>query len=200
MGAGIAALCANAGLPAGAVFGYAGSKGTRNGAAAAAPEGMQGPRQPMSKDTEALAQITVGNFEDDLAKIAGHDWVVEAIIEDLAVKRDFFTRLEALRREGPIVTSNTSGIMFRTIADGLPDRLGRDIANTHFFNPVLVMKLVELIPGAQTDGEATDTLADFPGGELGKSVVFAKDTVKLYRQSDRLLLAAQRPEPGPEGV
>ena len=62
------------------------------------------------------------------------------------------------------------------------------------------MKLVELIPGAQTDGEATDTLADFPGGELGKSVVFAKDTVKLYRQSDRLLLAAQRPERGPDSV
>ena len=120
MGSGIAALCANAGLPV-PFLDMPAAKGTRNGVAAAVLEGMQGPRQPMPKDTEALARITVGNFEDDLAKIAGHDWVVEAIIEDLAVKRDFF-------------------------------------------NPVLVMKLVELIPGAQTVGEATDTLADFLGG------------------------------------
>jgi len=102
----------------------------------------------MPKDTGALARITVGNFEDNLAKIAGHGWVVEAIIEDLAVKQDFFTRVEALRSEGSIVTSNTSSIMLRTITDGLPVGLGRDIAITHFFNPVLVMKLVELTPGA----------------------------------------------------
>lgn len=178
MGAGIAALCANAGLPV-LFLDMPAAEADRNAIAAAALERMQGGRQPMLKDADAMARITVGNFEDDLAKIAGYDWIVEAIIEDLAVKRDFFAKLEALRSDGSIVTSNTSGIMLRTITDGLPERLGRDIAITHFFNPVLVMKLVELIPGAQTDGEVMDTLAAFLGGELGKGVVYAKDTVNF---------------------
>lgn len=177
MGAGIAALCANAGLPV-LFLDMPAAAGDRNGIATAALENMQGGRQPMLKDADALARITVGNFEDDLARIAGHGWIVEAIIEDLAVKRDFFAKVEVLRGEGSIVTSNTSGIMLRAITDGLPERLGRDIAVTHFFNPVLVMKLVELIPGARTEPEVMDTLANFLGG-LGKGVVFAKDTVNF---------------------
>ena len=177
MGAGIAALCANAGLPV-LLMDMPAREGERNGVAAAAVENMQGGRQPMLKDAEALARITIGNFQDDMAKIAGCDWIVEAIIEDLAIKRDFFAKVEAARGDGSIVTSNTSGIMLRAITEGLPERLGRDIAVTHFFNPVLVMKLVELIPGAGTDGEVMDTLAEFLGG-LGKGVVFAKDTVNF---------------------
>jgi 3-hydroxyacyl-CoA dehydrogenase len=177
MGAGIAALCANAGLPV-LFLDMPAAEGDRNAIAAGALERMQGGRQPMLKDADALARISLGNFEDDLAKIAGHDWIVEAIIEDLAVKRAFFSKLEAARSEGSIVTSNTSGIMLRSITDGLPERLGRDFAVTHFFNPVLVMKLVELIPGARTDGEVMDSLANFLG-DLGKGVVFAKDTVNF---------------------
>jgi|GEM_PF-6373722 3-hydroxyacyl-CoA dehydrogenase len=79
MGAGIAVLCANAGLPV-PFWDMPAAKGTRNGVADAALEEIQGPRQPMQKDTEALARITVGDFEDKVTKVAGHHWVVEAII------------------------------------------------------------------------------------------------------------------------
>jgi len=178
MGAGIAALCANAGLPV-LFMDMPAREGERNSVVAAAVETMQAGRVPMLKDAEALARITIGNFEDDMAKISDCDWIVEVIIEDLAIKRGFFTKLEAARGEGSIVTSNTSGIMLRAITEGLPERLSRDIAVTHFFNPVLVMKLVELIPGAQTDAEVLDTLAALLGGPLGKGVVWGKDTVNF---------------------
>ncbi|MDA1101551.1 MAG: 3-hydroxyacyl-CoA dehydrogenase NAD-binding domain-containing protein [Proteobacteria bacterium] len=178
MGAGIAALCANAGLPV-LFLDMPAREGERNGVVAAAVENMQGGRQPMLKDAAALARITIGNFDDDMAKIADCDWIVEVIIEDLAIKRSFFAKLEAARAEGSIVTTNTSGIMLRAITAGLPERLCRDIAVTHFFNPVLVMKLVELIPGAQTDRDVLDTLAALLEGALGKGVVWAKDTVNF---------------------
>ncbi|MDP6564699.1 MAG: 3-hydroxyacyl-CoA dehydrogenase family protein [Alphaproteobacteria bacterium] len=178
MGAGIAALCANAGLPV-LFLDMPAKTGERNAVAAGAVERMQGGRQPMLKDEAALARITLGNFEDDLERISDCDWIVEAIVEDLAIKRDFFLRLEAARSDGSIVTSNTSGIMLAAITDGLPERLRRDVAVTHFFNPVLVMKLVELIPGADTDPEVMDTLAGFLAETLGKGVVRAKDTVNF---------------------
>ncbi len=178
MGSGIAALCANIGLPV-LFLDLASDDGDRNAVASAALERMQGGRQPMLKDDDALARITVGNFEDDLDKIAGHDWIVEAIIEDIAVKRDFFEKVEALRSDGSIVATNTSGIMLAKITEGLPSRLARDIAVTHFFNPVLVMKLVELIPGVDTEDEVMDCLSAFLENEMGKGVVFAKDTVNF---------------------
>ena len=184
MGSGIAALCANIGLPVlfldmPATPATPAMDGDRNAVASAALERMQGGRQPMLKDDDALARITVGNFEDDLAKIADDDWIVEAIIEDINVKRDFFRKIEAVRKDGSIVATNTSGIMLAKITDGLPQRLARDIAVTHFFNPVQVMKLVELIPGVETGVEVMDTLSAFLTNDLGKGVVFAKDTVNF---------------------
>jgi len=178
MGAGIAALCANAGhevlfmdMPA--------RDGERNAVAAGALERMQGGRSPMLKDAEATGRIAIGNFEDDLARIADCDWIVEVIVEDLAIKRGFFEKLEAHRRDGSILSTNTSGIMLGAICEGMPERLRRDIAVTHFFNPVLVMKLVELVPGADTDPDVIDSLARFLGDDLGKGVVWAKDTVNF---------------------
>lgn len=179
MGSGIAALCANIGLPVLLLDMASTDGGDRNAVAMAALERMQGGRQPMLKNDDALARITVGNFDDDLAKIADYDWIVEAIIEDINVKRDFFARIEAARGDGSIVASNTSGIMLAKITQGLPERLARDIAVTHFFNPVQVMKLVELIPGAGTGGEVMQTLSAFLADDLGKGVVFAKDTVNF---------------------
>ena len=178
MGAGIAALCANAGcrvlfmdMPA--------REGARNGVAAGALQRMQEGKSPMLKDAEAVARVEIGNFEDDLGRLSDVDWIVEVIVEDLAIKRGFFAKVEAARRDGSIVTSNTSGIMLSAICEGMPERLRRDIAVTHFFNPVLVMKLVELVPGADTDREVIDTLAGFLDEKLGKGVVWAKDTVNF---------------------
>jgi 3-hydroxyacyl-CoA dehydrogenase len=105
-------------------------------------------RPPMLDDPAKVELITPGSFEDDLAAAVGSaDWICEAIVEDLATKRGLFGRLEPLRRDGSVVSSNTSGILLRAITEGLPLRLRRDIAVTHFFNPVRVMRLVELVPG-----------------------------------------------------
>ena len=175
MGAGIAALCANAGCKV-LFMDMPAREGERNGVAAGALQRMQEGKSPMLKDAAAVARVEIGNFEDDMAKLGQADWIVEVIVEDLAIKRGFFQKLEAARREGSIVTSNTSGIMLKAITEGLPERLRREVAVTHFFNPVLVMKLVELVPGAETEREVIDTLAGFLDGQLGKGVVWAKDT------------------------
>ncbi|HYD30813.1 MAG TPA: 3-hydroxyacyl-CoA dehydrogenase family protein, partial [Azospirillaceae bacterium] len=127
----------------------------------------------------AKALITLGMLADDLPRIAGYDWICEAVIEDLATKRELFARLEPLRREGSVVSTNTSGIPLRAIIEGQPERLRRDIAVTHFFNPVRVMRLLELVAGPETDPGAITALADFGREKLKKGVVHAKDTVNF---------------------
>jgi 3-hydroxyacyl-CoA dehydrogenase len=170
MGSGIAALCAEAGCAVTLL------DVTRVAAEQAIARMSEG-RAPMLS-TDKAAAITPGSL-DDLDAAADADWICEAIIEDLAAKRALFGRLEPLRREGSVVSSNTSGIRLRTITEGLPERLRRDIAVTHFFNPVKVMKLVELVPGAETRPEAIRALEQFLGDRLGKGVVHAKDTVNF---------------------
>ncbi|MEM7196672.1 MAG: 3-hydroxyacyl-CoA dehydrogenase NAD-binding domain-containing protein, partial [Pseudomonadota bacterium] len=140
---------------------------------------LSGGKAPVVSDSTVLESIKVGTFDDNLQDIAGHDWICEVIVEDVAIKRDMFTKVEAHRSEGSIVTTNTSGIPLRDIYTGMPERLQEDIAVTHFFNPVHIMKLVELIPGEQTRPEVITTLADFLGNTLGKGVVYAKDTVNF---------------------
>jgi 3-hydroxyacyl-CoA dehydrogenase len=173
MGSGIAALCAQAGCRV-ALLDI-----TRAAAEQAIARMVEG-RPPMLDDAAKAELITPGSFEDDLpAAVGSADWICEAIIEDLATKRALFGRLEPLRREGSVVSSNTSGIRLRTITEGLPLRLRRDIAVTHFFNPVRVMKLVELVPGADTRAETIGALERFLAERLGKGVVHAKDTVNF---------------------
>ncbi len=123
--------------------------------------------------------IETGTLADDLARIADYDWVCEAIIEDLDTKRQLFAEVEPLRRDGSVVSSNTSGIPLRDISAGMPDRFLADVAITHFFNPVKVMKLFELVPGEQTSPEVIEAFASFGANELGKGVVHAKDTVNF---------------------
>ncbi|MEM9566088.1 MAG: 3-hydroxyacyl-CoA dehydrogenase NAD-binding domain-containing protein, partial [Actinomycetota bacterium] len=120
--------------------------------------------------------VTAGTFDADLDSLAGVDWIVEAIVEDLAIKRSLFERVEAVRRDGSIVTSNTSGIPLRDLAEGMGERFGGDVAITHFFNPPQLMKLFELVSGADTEPEVIESLAAFAAGPLDKGVVYAKDT------------------------
>ena len=133
----------------------------------------------MLDDPAKAALITAGTFDRHLAEAGACDWICEAIIEDLAAKRALFARIEAVRRDGTIVSTNTSGIPLRAITLGMPERLRRDIAVTHFFNPVKVMRLVELVPGADTAPDVLATLEAFLGERLGKGVVHAKDTVNF---------------------
>lgn len=128
---------------------------------------------------EVAATIATGSLQDQLSMAADCDWICEAVVEDLQIKRDLFTRLEAVRKDGSIVTTNTSGIPLRDIYAGMPERLQADIAVTHFFNPVHIMKLVELVPGSNTTDAVTTRLASFLNDTLGKGTVHAKDTVNF---------------------
>ena len=171
MGTGIAGACAQAGCRVLLLD-------VSQQAAQAAMERIVNGRPPAVDDAEAAGRIELGSL-DDLARIAEYDWVCEAVIEDLDTKRALFERLEPLRGEGSVVSTNTSGIPLRDITAGMPERLRRDIAVTHFFNPVRVMKLMELVPGADTDPGVVEALASFCGARLGKGVVHAKDTVNF---------------------
>ncbi|MEM8924276.1 MAG: 3-hydroxyacyl-CoA dehydrogenase NAD-binding domain-containing protein [Actinomycetota bacterium] len=129
-------------------------------------------------DDEHRHLVETGTF-DDLAKIADYDWICEAIVEDVEIKRELFAKVEPLRRDGSVVSSNTSGIPLRDITAGFDDRLLADVAITHFFNPVRVMKLFELVPGEQTSPEVVEAFASFGATKLDKGVVHAKDTVNF---------------------
>ena len=136
-------------------------------------------RPPALDTPEKASNITLGTLADDLDKIADYDWICEAVIEDVETKRALFERLEPLRKDGSVVSTNTSGIPLRDITDGMPERLRRDVVVTHFFNPVKVMRLLEIVPGVDTSPDVVDRLAAFCGRELGKGVVHAKDTVNF---------------------
>ena len=133
--------------------------------------------RPAAFFTPATAsRITIGNFEDNLNWCAQADWIIEAVAENLAIKRGLLQKVAAHRRPTAIVTTNTSGLPIRQISQGFDDDFQRHWAGTHFFNPPRYMKLVELIPGPETASEALDTLADLCDRRLGKGVVRAKDT------------------------
>ncbi|MEM7111498.1 MAG: 3-hydroxyacyl-CoA dehydrogenase/enoyl-CoA hydratase family protein [Chloroflexota bacterium] len=120
--------------------------------------------------------ITIGNLEDNFDKLADCDWIVEVIIEQLAPKQALMERIEAIRKPGSIITSNTSGIPITQIAEGRSDDFKAHFLGTHFFNPPRYLKLLEIIPTADTAPEVLDFMADFGRDVLGKGVVICKDT------------------------
>lgn len=178
MGARIAAHFANAGLPClllDIVPRDAGA-GDRNKIVAAGLEAAK-KSKPAALFTPTLAaKIAIGNFEDDLAKIADADWIIEVVAENLEIKRGLLSKVAQFRKPGAIVTTNTSGLPVHLIAEGLPEEFLEHWAGTHFFNPPRYMKLVEVIPGPKTSRAVLDTLSDFCDRRLGKGVVIAKDT------------------------
>jgi 3-hydroxyacyl-CoA dehydrogenase len=125
---------------------------------------------------ERARLITIGNFEDHLAWVAEADWIVEAVAENLEIKRRLFERVERFRKPGALVSTNTSGLPIRLIADGRSDDFQQHWCGAHFFNPPRYMKLVELIPSPRTKPEVLEMLEDFCDRRLGKGVVVAKDT------------------------
>lgn len=171
MGAGIAGVCAAAGLPVTLL------DLTRETATAAVNRLTSG-RNPVL-DAATASSIQCGSIDDDLESLSNADWICEAIVENLEIKQALFTRLDAVRKTGSIVSSNTSGIPLRDICAGQSSAMNADIAVTHFFNPVHIMRLLELVPGEQTDPEVTLALADFFSNKLNKGVVYAKDTVNF---------------------
>ena len=120
--------------------------------------------------------ITAGNFEDHLSRVAEADWIIEAVVENLEVKRSLLARVEQLRRPGSIVSTNTSGLPVNQIAEGRSQDFRRHWLGTHFFNPPRHLHLLELIPGRETLPEVVELLAEFADRRLGKGVILAKDT------------------------
>ena len=133
--------------------------------------------KPASFFTRGLEKrIRSGNFEDNLEWCAQADWIVEAVTENLEIKRNLLERVAAHRKPGAIVSTNTSGLPVGRIAEGFPEEFRRNWAGTHFFNPPRYLHLVEVIPGPETAPDVLTTLADFCDRRLGKGVVVAKDT------------------------
>ncbi|HTS12316.1 MAG TPA: 3-hydroxyacyl-CoA dehydrogenase NAD-binding domain-containing protein [Candidatus Limnocylindrales bacterium] len=125
---------------------------------------------------ETARLITPGNLEDNLAWCAETDWIIEAVAENLDIKRKLLERVESVRKPGTIVTSNTSGLPIHLIAEGRSDDFQQHWAGSHFFNPPRYMKLVELIPGPKTRADVLEALDEICDLRLGKGVVVAKDT------------------------
>ena len=127
--------------------------------------------------TSGLAsRVTTGSTADDLALLADADWVVEAVAERLDIKQGLYRQIEAVRKPGSIVSSNTSTIPLAALVDGMPETFARDFLITHFFNPPRRMRLLELVSGPGTDPEAVASVTAFADVALGKSIVRAKDT------------------------
>ncbi len=120
--------------------------------------------------------VEVGNFEDDLERLADADWIIEAIVERLDIKRQLFEKVDKYRKPGSIVSTNTSGISVNAIAEGRSDDFRKNFLGTHFFNPPRYMKLLELIPGKETDPEVMQFISKYGEDILGKGIVYAKDT------------------------
>ena len=176
MGAGIAAQVANAGVPAVLLDIVPPGANDRNVIAAGAIEKMlkTEPAPFMSKSAARL--ITPGNIEDDLGLLSDCDWIVEAVIEKLEVKRDLYRRIEPLRKKGSAVSSNTSTIPLATLTEGMPASFARDFMVTHFFNPPRYMRLLEVVKGAKTRDAAVKSVSDFADRMMGKTVIACKDS------------------------
>jgi 3-hydroxyacyl-CoA dehydrogenase len=139
-------------------------------------ERMTKARPAALASTAAAQRIRLGNFEDDFDRIAAADWVVEAIIERLEPKQELMARVEKTARPDAMISSNTSGIPLSAIAEGRSAEFRRRFLGTHFFNPPRYLKLVELIPLADTDPAVTERMRAFVEDVLGKGPVVAKDT------------------------
>ncbi len=180
MGARIAAHFANAGLPCIlldiAPAGSAPGSPERNKIVRAGLEAAK-KSKPAAFFNAALGEkVSIGNFEDDLGRVAEADWIIEVVAENLEIKRKLLERVAQYRKPGAIVTTNTSGLPVHLIAEGMSDEFQENWCGTHFFNPPRYLKLVEVIPGPKTSSDVLETLRDFCDKRLGKGVVEAKDT------------------------
>jgi len=125
---------------------------------------------------QVLSHITTGNFEDDLQSIATADWIIEVVIERLDIKQQLMEKVDAIRKPGTLITSNTSGIPIHRIAEGRSEDFRKHFCGTHFFNPPRYLRLLEIIPTPETDQNVIDFLLDYGDRFLGKQTVLCKDT------------------------
>ncbi|WP_339324929.1 3-hydroxyacyl-CoA dehydrogenase/enoyl-CoA hydratase family protein [Paenibacillus sp. FSL W8-0194] len=127
-------------------------------------------------DPAFAERITPGNLDDHLSRLAEVDWIIEVVVENLEVKKGLLEKIESVWKPGIIVSSNTSGISINAMAADRSEAFKKHFMGTHFFNPPRYMKLLEIIPGEQTDPALVDFMKGFCEKVLGKGVVLAKDT------------------------
>ena len=178
MGARIAAHFANAGVPSyllDIVPPHADGP-ARNKIAAAGLDAAKKSKPAAFFESSLARLVTISNFEDDLKRVAEVDWIIEAVIENLDIKRALLKKVEAVCKPGTIITTNTSGLPVARIAEGFSDDFRRSWFGTHFFNPPRYMRLLEIIPTPESDRAALDAIAHLCDVRLGKGIVFAKDT------------------------
>ena len=182
MGGGIAALLAGCGIdtllldiPPRNSSASDGAR-ARNAVAAGNLKALAKARPPQLYSPADLDSIRIGNIDDDLHLVADADWVVEAVVENLDIKRKLMARLAAVVNEDAIISSNTSGLPIGSIAADLPDDFARRFLGTHFFNPPRYLRLLEIIPHAGSDPAIVDFMMRFGSETLGKGTVLCKDT------------------------
>ncbi len=176
MGAGIAAHIANAGVPVHLLDIVPNDANERDAIAKGAVDKLlkADPAPLMHKRNARL--ITPGNTEDHLERLADCDWIIEAVVENTAIKRDLYGRIAAVRHAGAVVSSNTSTIPLKELTKGMDDSLRRHFLITHFFNPPRYMRLFEIVAGPDTLNGVTHAIRDFADKSLGKTVIDCKDT------------------------
>lgn len=190
MGAQIAAHLANAGIPTLLldIAPHAASSGSseaetrplgrvqdQNAIARAGYDAAKKAKPAAFFTADRASLVTIGNFEDDLPKLKDCDLIIEAVVENLEIKRSLYEKVEQHRKPGSVIASNTSGIPLKLLAEGRSDDFRAHFLGMHFFNPPRYMHLVELIPTKGTKGEVSCSMAAFLDERLGKGVVVAKD-------------------------
>src|SRR5262245_41495945 len=125
---------------------------------------------------DAASLVTTGGLDQDLPRLANVDWIIEAVVEQIEVKRQLLERVDAVRKPGTLTSSNTSGIPITALAEGRSADFRKHWLGTHFFNPPRYLHLVEVIPTADTDPASTARISWFADHRLGKGVVVARDT------------------------
>jgi len=174
MGAGIAAQAANAGVPV-LLLDIVRDSANRNAVAEGAVAKMLKTDPAPFMSPKAARLIEAGNIDDDLAKLADCDWIIEAVVEQLDIKHDLYAKLEAVRRPGSAISSNTSTIPLDKLVEGRSDAFKRDFLITHFFNPPRYMRLLEIVTGTATDPKIAAMVEAFADRAMGKTIVHAKD-------------------------
>ncbi|MFC1960677.1 3-hydroxyacyl-CoA dehydrogenase/enoyl-CoA hydratase family protein [Chloroflexota bacterium] len=182
MGSGLAALLAGIGLPVLLLdlpapgTGPHDSPEVRNAVVHSNLEALRERRPAALFSSADLGLITPGNFDDDRFRLAEVDWIIEVVVERLDIKQALLQRIAEVWRPGTIVSTNTSGLSLDTLAEGLPAEMQACFLGTHFFNPPRYLKLLEVIPQAQTDPQLVYFMLDWGRDVLGKGTVLAQDT------------------------
>ena len=123
-----------------------------------------------------MNRIKTGNFDDDFEKIKDADWIIEVVIEKLDIKRQIFEKVDKYRKEGSLISSNTSSIPIKLLSQGCSESFKVHFCGTHFFNPARYLRLLEIIPTDKTNPEVTNFFMEFGKVTLGKQTVLCKDT------------------------